>query len=119
MHIAVWYTRCHVVCALRRSSVHHSRVTCRWDAFVLAVEKCQFCHQRTLSPSSRKNQKETLLMGGCGVINYAPLFTMFIVQQVYSTLGIYLIKNYEEVLTALMFYIFYRAQMISNKVYLP
>lgn len=58
-------------------------------------------------------------MGGCGVINYASLFTMFIVQQVYSTLGIYLIKNYEEVLTALMFYIFYRAQMISNKVYLP
>lgn len=58
-------------------------------------------------------------MGGCGVINYAPLFTMFIVQQVYSTLGIYLIKNYEEVLTALMFYIFYRAQMISKKVYLP
>lgn len=45
-------------------------------------------------------------MGGCGVINYAPLFTMFIVQQVYSTLGIYLIKNYEEVQTALMFYFF-------------
>lgn len=52
------YSPCHVMRVRLLPCDHHSRVTCWWDAFVLAVKICQLCHQRTLSPSSRKNQKE-------------------------------------------------------------
>lgn len=52
------YSPCNVMRVRLLPCDHHSRVTCWWDAFVLAVKICQLCHQRTLSPSSRKNQKE-------------------------------------------------------------